>query len=436
MRVLVVGSGGREHALAWKIRQSAEVKEVFCAPGNAGIAGLADCVDIDPSNIVELADFAQKLSIDLTVIGPELPLVLGLADELQKRGFPVLGPSRAAAELEGSKAFSKEFMRRHRIPTGRAVIVSSLEEAEETLKKGELGLPVVVKADGLAAGKGVVVAQSKDEAVAAVHRLMKDKALGSAGVKLVLEEFLVGTELSFFALSDGTRVLPLASAQDYKAAYDGDQGPNTGGMGSLCPATVLKGETLKRILHEIVRPTISGLAEEGRRYQGLLYCGLMLTTDGPKVLEFNARFGDPETQALLPRLKTDLVPLLGEIAAGSLGQHKPEWRVEPAVTVVVASGGYPGSYETGKPVEGVTPDQGVEIAESTYVFHAGTKRQDGKLVTGGGRVFAVTGLGQNLKAAIDRAYEGVARIRFEGMQYRKDIGLKALARLAGEEGSA
>ncbi len=408
---------------------------MYCAPGNAGIAAYADCVDIDPSDIVEIADFAEKLSIGLTVVGPELPLILGLADELHKRNLAVFGPSRLAAELEGSKAFAKEFMARHQIPTPRFLIAGSMEEAAGIIRKQELGLPVVVKADGLAGGKGVTVARSTEEALDAAERLMKKKALGSAGARVVLEEYLEGDEVSFFALADGTRVLPLVAVQDYKAAYDGDTGPNTGGMGSICPATMLHAETVKKILTEIVRPTISGLAAEGRRYQGVLYCGLMVTADGPRVLEFNVRFGDPEAQALLPRMKVDLLPLLVEIASGSLGQHKLEWHREPAVTVVLASGGYPGSYEVGKPIEGARPDK-VEMDDGIYVFHAGTRKENGRLVTAGGRVLAVTGMGQNLKAAIDRAYEGVRRIRFENMHYRKDIGQKALARLSGGGGAA
>jgi phosphoribosylamine--glycine ligase len=417
--------------MAWKLKLSPDVSEVFCAPGNPGMAALADCVDIDPSDIVELADFAEKLSIGLVVVGPELPLMLGLADELKKRGLSVFGPTRKAAELEGSKAFSKEFMRRHSIPTGDFKVVNSPDEAEAVIKKGELGFPLVVKADGLAAGKGVFVTANADEAREAVDRMMTKRSLGSAGARLVLEQCLVGEEVSFFALSDGAKVLPLASAQDHKAALDGDKGPNTGGMGCVSPATNMNAETLKRILHEIVLPTISGMASEGRPYEGILYCGLMITSEGPQVLEYNVRFGDPEAQVMLPRLKTDLLPLMVEVAAGKLGQHKLEWSREPAVTVVLASGGYPGHYETGKPIQGLDKEKGVEIDPGLYAFHAGTKQEGGNLVTGGGRVLAVTGMGKNLKVAIERTYKAVSGIHFEGVHYRKDIGQKALAHLSG-----
>jgi phosphoribosylamine--glycine ligase len=431
MKVLVVGSGGREHALAWKLSRSPIVSDLYCAPGNPGMKSIADCVQIDPSDLVEIADFVEKLSIELTVVGPELPLMLGLADELHKRDLSVFGPTRAAAELEGSKAFAKEFMSRHNIPTAKYRIASSLDEAEAVLKSGEIGWPLVVKADGLAAGKGVVVAADEKEARAAIDKLMKDRAHGSAGDRLVLEECLVGDEVSFFALSDGGKVLPLASAQDHKAAFDDDKGPNTGGMGCISPATVLNAETLKRVLREIVFPTISGMADDGRRYQGILYCGLMITKDGPKVLEYNVRFGDPEAQVILPRLRADLLPLLKEAADGQLGQHKLEWSREPAVTVVMASGGYPDHYETGKPIKGLANDRAVETAEATFVFHAGTKVIDDQLVTGGGRVLGVTGLGQNLKQAIEQTYQAVSGIQFEGVHYRKDIGRKALARITG-----
>ncbi len=425
-----MGGGGREHALAWKLRQSPEVTELYCAPGNPGIAGIADCIDIDPSDIVELADFAENLSIGLTVVGPELPLILGLADEFGRRGLPVFGPNRAAAELEGSKGFAKDFLKRHGIPTARYHVVSSMDEAKSVIESDDVGMPLVVKADGLAAGKGVSIVANREDALAEAAKMIEDRQLGSAGTRLVLEEFLEGDEVSFFALSDGHHVLPLVSAQDYKRAYDGDEGPNTGGMGCICPATNLKADTFKMIVKDIINPTISGLAAEGRKYQGLLYCGLMLTSEGPKVLEFNARFGDPEAQAILPRLKGDLLPLLLEVAEGRLGKHRPEWTREPAVSVVLASGGYPGSYETGKPIKGLE-DGTIELGEAAYVFHAGTKNEDGNLVTAGGRVLAVTALGQNLKAAIDLSYQHVERIQFEGRQYRKDIGLKALARLTG-----
>lgn len=394
------------------------------------MASIADCIDIDPSDIVELADFAENLSIGLTVVGPELPLILGLADEFARRGLPVFGPNRAAAELEGSKGFAKDFLKRHGIPTARYHVVSSMEEAKSVIESEEVGMPLVVKADGLAGGKGVSITHNREDALKEAAKLIDDRELGSAGTRLVLEEFLEGEEVSFFALSDGHHVLPLVSAQDYKRAYDGDEGPNTGGMGCICPATNLKADTLKVIVKDIINPTVSGLAAEGRKYQGVLYCGLMLTSEGPKVLEFNVRFGDPEAQAILPRFKGDLLPLLLEVAEGRLGKHRPEWTREPAVSVVLASGGYPGSYETGKPIEGL-PQGTVEMSEGAYAFQAGTKAEGGDVVTAGGRVVAVTALGQNLKAAIELSYQCAERIQFEGRQYRKDIGHKALARLTG-----
>jgi phosphoribosylamine--glycine ligase len=430
LRVLVVGGGGREHALVWKLRSSPEVTEVFAAPGNAGIRKLADCVPIEPSDIVEIADFAEKLNIGLTVVGPELPLILGLADEFERRGLRVFGPTRAASELEGSKAFAKDFLKRHKIPTARYHVVSSIDEAKTVIQSDEVGLPLVVKADGLAGGKGVSIVEKREEALELAKSLIEGRQLGSAGTRLVLEEFLEGEEVSFFALSDGHNVLPLVAAQDHKRAFDGDQGPNTGGMGCICPATNLNAETLKSIVKDIVHPTISGLAAEGRKYQGLLYCGMMITAEGPKVLEFNVRLGDPEAQAILPRLKSDLFPLLREVSEGHLGQHRLEWTREPAVTVVMASSGYPGKYETGKPIEGL--DEGkVEVEEGVLLFHSGTAIQDGKIVTAGGRVCAVTGLAHNLKSSIENAYRGVERVRFEGRHFRKDIGSRALARLAG-----
>ncbi len=435
MRVLVVGYGGREHALVWKLKQSSLLTEIYCAPGNPGIATLADCVDIDPSDIVELADFAEKLSIGLTIVGPELPLMLGLADEFGKRGLPVFGPSRAAAELEGSKAFAKDFMVKHGIPTAKFKVVNDADEAKSVIEKGELGLPLVIKADGLAGGKGVSIVATKKEALEVADRLLTEEALGKAGSRLVLEECLEGEEVSFFVLSDGAKVFPFVAAQDQKRAFDNDEGPYTGGMGCICPATMLRAETLKRIMQEIVLPTISKMAADGRRYQGVLYCGLMVTKDGPKVLEYNVRFGDPETQAVLPRYTGDLLPLLKEVADGRLGQHKPEWSREPAITVILASGGYPGSYETGNKIEGVDLAKGVEIDDGICVFHSGTKKDGDSLVTSGGRVLAVTGMGQNLKAAIERTYQAVDGIKFEGMHYRKDIGQKALARMSGEASS-
>jgi phosphoribosylamine--glycine ligase len=426
MKILVIGSGGREHALVWKIRQSPLVKEVFCASGNAGIAKLADCVPIEASDIVELADFAETIRANLTVVGPELPMVLGIADEFQRRGLPIFSPSRAAAEIEGSKAFAREFMERHAIPSPRHRICRSQDEALAFVKEAPFGFPFVVKADGLAAGKGTVVAASADEARAAVALIMGDRKFGTAGSRLVMEEFLTGEEVSFLVVCDGSRVVPLASVQDHKRIHDGDQGPNTGGMGTVSPATVLTLEAHKQIMQEIVIPTVKGMAAEGRRFQGVLFAGLMITDKGPRALEFNARFGDPETQVILARMRSDIVPMLQGAAAGNLGDARIEWAREPAVCVVMASRGYPDSSESGQPIEGL--EALADMPEVTP-FHAGTALKDGKVLTAGGRVLSITALGSNLETAVARAYEAVGRVSFEGMQYRKDIGRLALARL-------
>ena len=426
MKILIVGNGGREHALAWKIRQSPLVQEVYCAPGNAGMAGIADIVPIETSSIVELADFAQTIGADLTVVGPELPMVLGIADEFQRRGLTIFSPSRAAAEIEGSKAFAREFMTRHKIPSPRFEICDNKDAAEAFVKKAPFGYPMVVKADGLASGKGAIVAADMAEAADAVAALMTDKKLGAAGSKVVMEEFLPGEEVSFLIFSDGTRALPMVSVQDPKRVFDGDKGPNTGGMGTVSPSTHLSVEMHKQIMHEIILPTIAGLAAEGRKFQGVLYAGLMITEDGPRVLEFNARFGDPETQVIMARMKSDIVPLLMGVAQGDLGGVKVEWAKDPAVCVILAAKGYPDSVETGDEVHGLEDLAG---EADIVVYHAATAQRDGKIVTVGGRVLGVTALGQNLDAAVARAYEGVARVSFEGMHFRKDIGKKALARL-------
>ena len=426
MKILVVGNGGREHALVWKIRQSPLVKDVYCAPGNAGMAGLADCVPIDTSNIIEVADFAQTISADLTVVGPELPMVLGIADEFQRRGLAIFCPTRSAAEIEGSKAFAREFMNRHDIPSPKYVICSSREEADQAVKKGTLGYPLVLKVDGLAAGKGVVVVENKAEAQAAVAEMMSDRKFGTAGAKLVLEEFLPGEEVSFLVFSDGARVVPMVSVQDHKRVGDGDTGSNTGGMGTVSPSTSLSLDVHKRIMQEIILPTIGGLSAEGRKYQGVLYAGLMITDKGPRVLEFNARFGDPETQVIMARMRSDIVPILQGVADGQLKETKIDWAKEAAVCVVVTARGYPDAPETGHEIKGLDSFRG---QNDVMVFHAATANRDGKIVTVGGRVLGVTALGANLDAAVQRAYEAVKKISFEGMHYRKDIGQKALARL-------
>ncbi|PYQ06831.1 MAG: phosphoribosylamine--glycine ligase [Acidobacteria bacterium] len=426
MKVLVVGNGGREHALVWKIRQSPLVKDVYCAPGNAGIASLADCVPIETSNIVELADFAQTIGADLTVVGPELPMVLGIADEFHRRELPIFCPSRSAAEIEGSKAFAREFMHRHNIPSPRYEIASSPEEAQAFVKKKPFGFPFVMKADGLASGKGTLVVKDAAEAKAVVEEVMTDKKFGVAGAKVVMEEFLDGEEVSFLVFSDGARVVPMVSVQDHKRALDGDQGPNTGGMGTVSPSTILNVDVHKQIMQEIVLPTVGGLAAEGRRYQGVLYAGLMITDAGPRVLEFNARFGDPETQVIMARMRSDLVPILQGVAEGHLKESKIDWVKEPAACVVLAAKGYPDAPETGQEIHGLDT---LKNEPDVFVYHAATGLRDGKLVTVGGRVLGVTALGSNLDAAVQRAYQAIGKIKFDGMSYRKDIGQRALAKL-------
>jgi phosphoribosylamine--glycine ligase len=427
MKILVVGNGGREHALVWKIRQSPLVTEVYCAPGNAGIAALADCVPIEGSSIVELADFAQTIKADLTVVGPELPMVLGLAEEFARRELLAFCPSRGAAELEGSKAFAREFMQRHSIPSPRFEVCQSVDEALAFVERAPFGLPFVIKADGLAAGKGTVLAENRAQATAVIGQMMTEKKFGKAGAKVVMEEFLAGEEVSFLVLSDGARAVPLVSVQDHKRAYDGDHGPNTGGMGTVSPATNMSIDLHKQIMQEIILPTIGGMAAEGRKFQGVLYAGVMLTADGPKVLEFNARFGDPETQVIVARMVSDIVPFLEQAARGQFDDAKIEWAKDPAVCVVLASKGYPESADTGRVITGLDALLG---QDDVVVYHAATAKQDDQVVTVGGRVLGVTAKGQNLAAAIARAYEAVGQVRFEGMQYRKDIGQKALARLS------
>jgi phosphoribosylamine--glycine ligase len=428
MRILIVGNGGREHALAWKVRQSSLVTDVYCAPGNAGIAEIADCVPIDASSIVEVADFAQTIKADLTVVGPELPMVLGIGDEFVRRGLPIFCPSRGAAEIEGSKVFAREFMTRHKIPSPRYEVCGSLDEALAFVKKAPFGLPFVVKADGLAAGKGTLVVQDAEQGKAAIEQIMAEKRFGSAGARVVMEEFLHGEEVSFLVFSDGARVVPMASVQDHKRALDGDNGPNTGGMGTVSPTTNISLDGHKRIMQEVIVPTVAGLASEGRRFQGVLFAGLMMTESGPRVLEFNARFGDPETQVIMARMRSDIVPILQQAAAGQLGETRLEWVKEPAVCVVVASRGYPEKPETGKVITGLDT---LKEWSDVVVYHAATKREDGQVKTVGGRVLGVTALGANLESAIARAYEAIDKLHFDGMFCRRDIGHRALARLHG-----
>ena len=416
----MVGGGAREHALAWKLSRAAGVDELYAAPGNPGMAGMATCVPIAADAMVELAEFAASLHIDLTVVGPELPLVLGIADEFARRGLLLVGPSRAAAEVEGSKVFTKEFCVRHGIPTARSRVVRSRDEAAAAVK--ELKVPVVFKADGLAAGKGVQVCRRKDEVEAALALYFEERAFGSAGEKVLVEECLEGDEISFMVLTDGTSVLPLASARDYKRLKDGDQGPNTGGMGSVSPAPMESG-LATTILRAIVHPTITGLAAEGRPYRGVLYAGVMVTREGPQLLEYNCRFGDPETQVVIPRLEGDLLPLLRAAVLGELGALRANWKREAVVCVVLAADGYPGAPRRGDPIAGL----GEALAQpGVLLFHAGTALQDGRLVTAGGRVLSVVGRGSTLNEASQSAYSAVGRVQFDGVQYRRDIG-KGLA---------
>jgi len=424
MKVLVIGSGGREHALIWKLAQSPEVRGLYTAPGNAGMAAQARLIDIPVTDISALADFAQEEKIGFTVVGPELPLTLGIVDAFQARGLAIFGASQRAALLEGSKVFAKSLMKKHGIPTASFEAFTSMEKALQHLK--EVGAPIVVKADRLAAGKGVIVCQSEAEAAAAIRSIMEQKVFGEAGNQVILEELLAGEEVSYLALTDGQAILPLASSQDHKRVFDGDQGPNTGGMGAYSPAPIVTPELEEKIMHQIVRPTIAAMAQEGRPYKGVLYAGLMIREGHPQVLEFNARFGDPETQPLLMRMESDLLPLLLATVQGNLAQKKITWRPQAAVCVVMASGGYPDSYAKGKPIEGLSQVLGMK---EVMAFHAGTAFEGGRIVTAGGRVLGVTGLGTGVKEAMDRTYQAVAQIHWEGAHYRRDIGYRALQRL-------
>lgn len=423
MKVLVIGGGGREHALIWKIVQSPLVEQVFCAPGNAGIAGLAQCVPLKVEDIEGLLAFARKEQIGLTVVGPELPLNLGIVDLFRDAGLTIFGADRKAAWIEGSKSFSKDLMAKYGVPTAAYGNFTDPDQAIDFIRFH--GAPIVVKADGLAAGKGVIVARTEEEAVAAVKDILCDGAFGSAGNKVVIEEFLEGEEASFLAFTDGERIVPLASSQDHKPVFDGDAGPNTGGMGAYSPAPVVTPEIHQMILDQVLKPTIAGMNAEGRPYSSILYAGLMIKEGRLKVLEFNARFGDPETQPLLARLKSDLVPVLMACARGDLSGIELEWHDKAAVCVVMAAGGYPGDYQKGLKIEGL--DKAADLDEVT-VFHAGTTFKDGEVVTAGGRVLGVTGLGATVAEAIDRAYAGVEAITWPGVHYRKDIGRKALNR--------
>jgi len=430
MKVLVVGGGGREHTLAWALGRSRSVIKLRCAPGNAGIARDAEPVDIGAEDVEGLLKHAADERYDLVVVGPEVPLVQGLADRLQELGIPVFGPSAGAALMEGSKVFSKEFMARHGIPTARFLVFSEISEATAYLSSPDASYPCVVKADGLAAGKGVIMCPDAATAMASAEGMLSGHDFGEAGRRIVVEEMLFGTEASFFVLADGERFVELTTCQDYKRARDGDQGRNTGGMGTYSPSAHLDDRIRRIVLREIVEPSIQGMKSEGHPYQGVLYIGLMLTEDGPKVLEYNCRFGDPETQVLLPRLDGDWFELLNACARGELDDIEPKWIPEAAVCVVMASGGYPGGYEKGKIIEGIDEAAGMP---GVVVFHAGTKLDDeGRIVTAGGRVLGVTALGTDIAAARDLAYEAVSKIHWDGERHRSDIALDALQAVPGE----
>ena len=424
MRILIVGSGGREHALAAKLASEAGVSFVCCAPGNPGMAGIATIERVDAGDAAALLALAERHAVDLTVVGPELPLDCGAADRFHAAGRRIFGPTRAAAQLECSKVFAKEFMARHGIPTARYRVCASVSEADAVVASGELGMPVVVKADGLAAGKGVVVAGTEEEARDAIRAAIEERRFGSAGSRLVLEECLTGPEVSFFAICDGHRAIAVTSAQDHKRIFDDDRGPNTGGMGAFAPSPLVDEAMRSRIMAEIVEPVLRGMRAEGTPYRGFLYAGLMLTCNGPKVIEFNVRFGDPEAQVVMPLIESNLHELLAAAADGALAEGSAVVvRPQVSVGVVLASAGYPGDARTGQQVSGL--DEAASVP-GVRIFHAGTAMKDNRLVTSGGRVLTVVALGDDYSEARDRAYEAVTRIHFDGMQYRRDIGLKAL----------
>ena len=425
MRILLIGGGGREHALAWKLVQSPKVEKLFAAPGNPGMALLqkCECINLNVDDLEGVADYAEEQSIDLTVVGPEAPLVAGLADVFKRRGLPVFGPSKDAAQLEGSKAFSKELMAKYNIPTAFFKICEDIETAKAYVE--EKGAPIVVKADGLAAGKGVVVAMTKQEALDAIDEMMGDHKFGAAGARLVLEEYMEGEEASLLAFTDGKTVVPMIAAQDHKRVFDGDEGPNTGGMGTYAPAPVMTDVLRLKATELILKPVVEAMAKEGMPYQGCLYAGLMIKGDSVKVVEFNCRFGDPETQVVLPLLDGDLAEIMLACATGTLNKAEVAWYNKAAVCVVMASGGYPESYEKGKEITGLAA---AEEDKDVVVFHAGTKEAEGKIVTSGGRVLGVTAVDSSIRAARDRAYAAVEKIAFEKNFYRKDIAWRALKR--------
>ncbi len=422
MRVLVVGGGGREHALVWKLSQSPEVRQLFCAPGNGGIADLAELVDIGAEDIETLAEFAEQKDVDLTIVGPEGALAKGIVDIFEKRGLRIFGPTKAAARLESSKIFAKHLMKKYHIPTAQFAVFDDPQAARAYVR--QVGSPIVVKADGLCGGKGTIVAHTLSEALGAIDLLMEDRIFKQAGERVVIEERLIGEEVSFMVMTDGLTALPLLLAQDHKRLHDGDKGPNTGGMGAYAPTPVVDATLATQILEQVVMPTLRGLAAEGLPFKGVLYVGLILTSDGPRVLEYNVRFGDPEIQGILPLLESDLVPILDEAVEGRLsGTTTCRWRAGNCACVVLASAGYPGDFQIGKEIRGL--ESGAHQS-GLLVFHAGTKKEQKRYVSWGGRVLNIVGLGEDLETALKRVYEAIGPIGFDGMIYRKDIGFRAL----------
>ncbi|MGB3863981.1 MAG: phosphoribosylamine--glycine ligase [Candidatus Aminicenantaceae bacterium] len=419
MKILIVGSGGREHALAWKITQNPSVNKVYCAPGNAGTLSLGDNVPIDPTDIQRLVDFANNEKVDLTVVGPEIPLAMGIVDEFEAKGLKIFGPTMSAAELEGSKVFAKQFMDRHKIPTARFMIADNPDQAKKFLQSEDIPFPLVVKADGLAAGKGVIICNSLKKAELAVNTIMVEKKFGESGNRIVIEEFLRGKEVSFIVISDGVKVLPFVTTMDHKAVYDGDKGPNTGGMGAISPSPFVDQDLFNETVKNIVFPTVTRMLEEGRKYKGVLYVGLILTEEGPKVLEYNCRFGDPETQPQMLRLESDLVEILMATVEGNILEKEVTWTNKPSGCVVVTSGGYPTKYEKGKLIEGLK--EATDMPGVT-VFHAGTEFKENKYYTSGGRVLGVCTSEETLASTMNKIYEAVGKISFDAMHYRRDIG--------------
>lgn len=415
MKILIIGGGGREHAIAWKLSNEDSVKTIYCAPGNSGIAEIAQCIDINDSNIEELLKFAKDNKVDLTIVGPEVPLVKGIVDEFEKEGLKIFGPNKECSQLEGSKAFSKDFMIRHNIPTAKYKEYTNIDEAIAEINS--FGYPLVIKADGLAAGKGVVIPENREEAITTLNEMMRDKKFGNAGEKIVIEEFLKGIETSILAFVDNNTIIPMVSAKDHKKVYNHEQGPNTGGMGTFSPSEIYTDKLAKEIEENVLKATLEGFKKDRLDYKGILFIGLMITEDGAKVLEYNVRFGDPETQSVLFRLKTDLHKIMEHILDNKLNEIKIEYKKEEAVCVMLTSGGYPDVYEKGKIIEGFS-----ELDKDIVVFHSGTKISDGKLVTNGGRVLGITASANTVEEAARKVYENINKISFEGMHYRTDIG--------------